>query len=68
MSAISQSLRAQDAATYGVEAVLRKLGAKASKGLSNLEAEERRKVHGANEFLIKEDDPLWKKYLNQVSG
>jgi len=35
-------------------------------GLSEGEVSRRRKVHGYNEFQIKQDDPLWKKYLLQV--
>jgi len=35
-------------------------------GLSEGEVARRRKSHGYNEFEIKQDDPLWKKYLMQV--
>uniref|UniRef100_H2ZPN5 Calcium-transporting ATPase n=1 Tax=Ciona savignyi TaxID=51511 RepID=H2ZPN5_CIOSA len=34
-------------------------------GLSEAEVARRRKVHGFNEFQIKPDDPLWKKYIMQ---
>ena len=37
-----------------------------SVGLSSGEAARRRKVHGPNNFEISVDDPLWKKYLDQV--
>ena len=66
-SPFSKSVRAREAAAFSVGEILRRLGAKPSKGLSSGEAEERRQLHGTNEFIIKEDDPLWKKYLNQVS-
>ena len=65
-SPFSQSIRAREASAYSELEVLQKLGVKASHGLSSSEAEKRRKVHGTNEFVIKEDDPLWRKYLNQV--
>ena len=35
-------------------------------GLTNEEATQRRKTYGTNEFDAGEDDPLWKKFLNQV--
>lgn len=35
------------------------------RGLSWEEADRRRGVHGLNEFEVKPDDPLWKKYLEQ---
>ncbi len=36
-------------------------------GLSSHEAEHRRKIYGHNDFDISEGDPLWKKYMDQVS-
>ncbi len=65
-SPFSKSLRARDASAYSVTEVLQRMGTKPATGLSSLEVEERRQVHGTNEFIIKEEDPLWKKYLNQV--
>ena len=35
-------------------------------GLTSKEAEDRRSFSGYNEFEIAEEDPLWKKYLDQV--
>jgi len=35
-------------------------------GLSEYEVGQRRRNHGYNEFEITSDDPLWKKYLDQV--
>jgi Ca2+-transporting ATPase len=35
-------------------------------GLSNDEVLTRRKLYGLNEFEIKHEDPLWKKYLEKV--
>ena len=46
--------------------LIRRLGTDINKGLTENEAEKRRRVYGLNEFVIKADDPLWKKYLNQV--
>lgn len=64
--ASSSTTRATDAAVSTVPEVVHRLGADASRGLSTKQAEERRQLHGLNEFIIKEEDPLWKKYLNQV--
>lgn len=36
-------------------------------GLSQPEVVRRRAYHGWNEFDIGEDEPLWKKYMAQVS-
>ncbi len=35
-------------------------------GLTVVEAIRRQRLHGFNEFDVKEDEPLWKKYLDQV--
>ncbi len=35
-------------------------------GLSTEEVQTRRRLYGLNEFEIKTDDPLWKKYLEKV--
>lgn len=59
-------LRASVAATAKLSDVLVRLGANTGRGLSEQQVEERRKIHGLNEFTLKEDDPLWRKYLNQV--
>ena len=59
-------MRASEAAAAKLSDVVVRLGANASRGLSEQQAEERRSIHGLNEFTIKEDDPLWRKYLNQV--
>lgn len=37
------------------------------RGLTDSEVSRRRKNHGYNEFEISDDEPLWKKYLGQVS-
>ena len=63
----SGSLRASDAAVATTMDVAQRLGVDWTVGLTSTEAEQRRQLHGLNEFNIKEEDPLWKKYLNQVS-
>ena len=35
-------------------------------GLPNDEVQVRRRLYGLNEFEVKQDDPLWKKYLEKV--
>ena len=46
--------------------VVSRLCADCAAGLTEEEVERRRKVFGRNEFTIKEEEPLWRKYLNQV--
>lgn len=62
----SATLKASEAAAITSSDVVRRLQANESRGLSDAQVEERRKIHGLNEFTIKEEDPLWKKYLKQV--
>ena len=64
--ACETSMKTSEAAALSCSDVLQRLQVKPSRGLSDTQAEERRKVNGLNEFIIKEDDPLWKKYLKQV--
>lgn len=59
-------MRTSEAAVAQLSDVLGRLGANASQGLASQEVEGRRRIHGLNEFTIKEEDPLWRKYLNQV--
>lgn len=61
------TMRASEAAVSTIADIVHRLRADCSKGLSAEQVERRRQVHGHNEFEINEDDPLWKKYLNQVS-
>ena len=35
-------------------------------GLTSLDVENLQSMHGLNEVGVKEDDPLWKKFLEQV--
>ena len=62
------SLRASEAALVSLADIAQTLQVDWSEGLSAAEAERRRQVYGLNEFNIKEDEPLWRKYLNQVTG
>ena len=59
-------MRASEAAVSTVADVVSRLGADCSVGLSEAEVERRRKAFGRNEFVIKTEEPLWKKYINQV--
>lgn len=36
-------------------------------GLTSVEVADRHRVHGYNEFHITQEEPLWKKYIAQVS-
>ncbi len=60
------SVSAAEAAGLPVVEVVNNLRADPSNGLSSREADGRRQIHGLNDFVIKGDDPLWKKYINQV--
>ena len=59
-------MKASDAAACVLSDVLHKVGGNTTRGLTSSEAEERRGIHGMNEFAIKDEDPLWKKYIKQV--
>ena len=59
-------MRAAEAAVSTVTDVVGRLGADCSAGLTEEEVERRRKLFGKNEFVIKKEEPLWRKYLNQV--
>lgn len=37
-------------------------------GLSWKESDNRRKILGPNEFVVTEEDPLWKKYIDQFKN
>ncbi len=37
------------------------------RGLGTLEADHRRQTHGVNEIGVKQQDPLWLKYLQQFN-
>lgn len=37
-------------------------------GLSWKEADNRRKILGPNEFIVNEEEPLWKKYIEQFKN
>ena len=60
-------MRASEAAVSPVADVIHRLGSDSSMGLQCMEAERRQQTYGLNEFDIREEDPLWRKYLNQVS-
>ena len=60
------TIRASEAAVSTVVDVVRRLEADPSRGLTSAEVERRRSMHGFNEFQIIEEEPLWRKYLNQV--
>ena len=60
-------IRASEAAVSTVADVLYRLRVDSTQGLQEYDVERRQKIHGPNEFNIKEEDPLWRKYMNQVS-
>ncbi len=60
------SIGASEAAVAAAADVAQVLRVDWNAGLSSDEADRRRQLYGMNEFNMKEEDPLWKKYLNQV--
>ena len=57
-------LRASEASSSSVVEVMQRLRVDGDGGLSAGEAERRRRVHGFNELLISEEEPIWRKYIN----
>lgn len=60
-------LGTNEAATLGAEEVASRLRVDTRGGLWWREAELRRQLAGHNEFCVKEEDPVWKKYIEQVT-
>ena len=61
------SLRMDQAAAMTVDEVIEACRTSLQSGLSPDEAKHRLSVHGPNTFEITKEEPLWKKYLDQVS-
>ena len=59
-------INSAEACLASAQEVASRMSANLHYGLSSYEVERRRKMVGSNEFEISEDDPLWKKYLDQV--
>jgi Ca2+-transporting ATPase len=57
----------EKAAELSYYEIVQHLNTDVQHGLTEVEAARRQRVHGFNDFDVKEDDPLWKKYLEQVS-
>lgn len=57
-----------EASSMAVEDVERKLGTSMLTGLTWTEAERRKSMFGANEFVVKKEDPIWRKYLEQFQN
>ncbi|CAG0883662.1 unnamed protein product [Cyprideis torosa] len=61
-------MKTAEASEKSVEEVTTQLRTDTRLGLTWHEARERQKVHGLNEFQITEDDPIWKKYIEQFKN
>lgn len=59
-------LTSESAASKTWEETARLLNSDTRQGLTSSDVQARRKLYGYNEFEIKTDDPLWKKYLEKV--
>ena len=57
-----------EASSMEVEDVERKLGTNMVSGLTWAEAERRKCMFGANELVVKNEDPIWRKYLEQFQN
>uniref|UniRef100_T1J4W7 Calcium-transporting ATPase n=1 Tax=Strigamia maritima TaxID=126957 RepID=T1J4W7_STRMM len=61
-------LPSEQASGLGVEDVAAYLSSDTAKGLAWAECERRQQLYGFNEFQVKVDEPLWKKYLEQFKN
>ena len=61
-------LTTAEAASLGAEEVAARLHVDSRTGLYWQEAEQRRKLAGYNELCLKEEEPTWKKYVEQVNS
>lgn len=59
-------LTTAESASLGAEEVAARLHVDVRTGLQWQEADHRRQLTGFNEFTVKEEDPPWKKYIEQV--
>lgn len=62
----TKCLSTEEASKQPFEEVAARLQTDLRTGLSWPEAESRLKIHGRNEFDVATEEPLWKKYLEQV--
>ncbi|XP_026688831.1 calcium-transporting ATPase type 2C member 1-like isoform X5 [Diaphorina citri] len=61
-------LTTNEASLMGAEEVAARLRVDCRSGLWWKEAELRRQLIGYNEFCVKEEDPLWRKYIEQFKN
>ncbi|XP_024940158.1 calcium-transporting ATPase type 2C member 1 isoform X2 [Cephus cinctus] len=61
-------LTTAESAVLGAEEVAARLNVDTRTGLGWREAELRRQLAGYNEFIVKEDEPTWKKYIEQFKN
>lgn len=59
-------LTTSESASLGAEEVAARLHVDVRTGLRWQEADQRRQLTGFNEFTVKDEDPPWKKYIEQV--
>ncbi len=63
-----KEMKSDEACQLSVEDLARTLDTDLNNGLSLFEVDSRKKIHGHNEFNVTEEEPLWKKYFEQVNG
>lgn len=52
--------------SMSIEDVLREFRSDVTLGLSDEEADRRKRIYGLNEFDVGQETPLWRKYVDQV--
>lgn len=62
-----KTLPSSQACRLSVDETAQILDVNLSMGLDRAEVTRRRAVHGYNDFEINEEQPLWRKFLEQVS-
>ncbi len=66
-SDVGDNMETREAASLTIEEILQKLDTSFHNGLTSVEVERRRHLHREfNEMNIKEHEPMWRKYLEQV--
>nr|XP_014350574.1 PREDICTED: calcium-transporting ATPase type 2C member 2 [Latimeria chalumnae] len=58
----------KEACKYSVEDLAKELHVDLQKGLTELAVVQRRAKHGWNEFRVNNEEPIWKKYLDQFKN
>ena len=61
-------MTSENAARLSSDEVARRLNVDPSYGLEWKEAEQRCRIYGNNDFILKEVEPIWQKYIEQFKN